>query len=280
MSFEECRVKPLAVTAFVATALAMAAVGQESTDLGERDTAAAAPPESIDTVTVRGQRIGKLLGELRLKIELAEEAVFARFNEINSTDDFDIHCRADTRFHSRMLERNCRSNSWQEQSGKIGTEVARSMQGRGNIGLAELHAQEQRRMQRLLEEEMQQLVAQDEQLQEAAANLTKAQFALVLVQGKKTLFRDVSAVGEETHGAERVFEVVMGVDAFRHRLTQHTFTIANVFGEVRKLEVECAEGNQRVDYVVGVDWTVPTDWTSCILRVAAKKGTTFRLYEF
>jgi hypothetical protein len=235
-------VKPLvlsALTAFVTAALAVSAFGQEGAAVGEPQTAAAGPPESIDTITVRGQRIGKLLGELRHRVEIAEEAVFARFNDINSTDDFDIHCGAESREGTRTRERNCQSNSWKEQQGEIGTLVARAFQGQANVGLAQLYAQEQLRMQRLLEEEMRQLAAEDEQLDEAIAKLEKAQFAVVLVHGKRTLMRKVDAVGDETHGAERVFEVIMGVD-----------------------------------------WTVPNTWSSCVLRVAAKKGATFRLYEF
>src|SRR5690606_21331891 len=36
---------------------------------------------------------GRSPAELRVQLELAEEAVYARFNEINSSDEFDFRCR-------------------------------------------------------------------------------------------------------------------------------------------------------------------------------------------
>lgn len=82
------------------------------------------------------------------------------------------------------------------------------------------------------------------------------------------------------YGAELMFEIIMGTKPFRHRLTRPTFTIADVLGEIRKLEVECLEGRRRFEYVRGVDWTVPDGWSDCTLQVNAARETTFRLYEF
>jgi hypothetical protein len=45
----------------------------------------------------------------------------------------------------------------------------------------------------------------------------------------------------------------------------------DVFGEVRALEFDCAEGSERVDYVPGVDWTLPSDRSACVLQVSAKE---------
>jgi hypothetical protein len=81
--------------------------------------------EGVEEIIVRGRRIG----ELRAEIERAEEAVFARFNEINSTDDFDVHCRSE-KFYG-FLYRFCMSNSWRRIGGKMGSERAASMQGPG-----------------------------------------------------------------------------------------------------------------------------------------------------
>ena len=96
-----------------------------------------------------------------------------------------------------------------------------------------------------------------------------------------TLSRQVTAViGTLPYDANLMFEIIMGNNPWRHPLTEHTFTIANVFGEVRKITVECAEGRRRIAYEPGADWTVPSDWSSCTLEVNAKKGSTFKLYEF
>ena len=134
---------------------------------------------------------------------------------------------------------------------------------------------------RQLNDEMRQLTATDEQLEQAVATLGQAQTAYQLRVGNRTLSRQVSAnLGQLPYGAERLFELIMGNNPWRHPLTQRTFTIADVFGEVRALEFDCAEGSERVDYVPGVDWTLPSDRSACVLQVNAKKGTTFRLYEF
>ena len=102
-----------------------------------------------------------------------------------------------------------------------------------------------------------------------------------LSYGNRTLSRQVSAnLGRLPYDAELLFEVIMGNDAWQHPLTQRTFTIADVSGEIRKLEFDCAQGNERIDYEMGVDWTLPANRTDCVLQVDAKKGTTFRLYEF
>lgn len=262
-----------AMTACIAAMPSAVTLGQESAAPAARQ-AASEPPGPPDII-VRGKR----WGELRNEIERAEEDVFARFNDINSTDDFDIHCRAEKYYGLRR--RFCMSNSGRALTGKIGSEHARAMRGQPNPGVVQLYAAEAQRQQQLLVEEMRQLAAQDEHLDRAISDLKSAQIELLLRQGNTTVFRDVSEfVAERPYNAERVFEVVMGNQPWSHRLTQHTFTIANVFGEIRKLQVDCAEGSQRIDYEIGVDWTVPHNWRSCVLQVNAKRETTFKLYEF
>jgi len=127
---------------------------------------------------------------------------------------------------------------------------------------------------------MQRLTAEDEQLGDANADLADAQYALMLSQGIQTLARQAPPNVELPYGAKLMFEVIMGNDPWKHPLTEHTFTIANVFGEIRKIEIECADGKQRLDYEIGVEWTVPNSWSSCVLQVRAKSETTFRLFEF
>ncbi len=229
----------------------------------------------IEEIIVRGRSFG----ELRFEFRRFEEAVFARFNEINSTDDFDIHCRLEKYGHLRG--RSCQSNFGRELQGRAYTAAVREMQDRGSFGLGQLYAAEARRLQRLLDAEMRQLATEDEQLQQAIAEFSQAQFALTLARGTTTLSRQVTATsGSLPYDAELMFEIIMGNEPFRHRLTRQTFTIADVLGEIRKLDVECAEGRRRIDYESGVDWTVRNGWSSCTLQVSAKRETTFRLYEF
>jgi hypothetical protein len=229
----------------------------------------------VEEIIVRGRS----WGELRFEIRRFEEAVFARFNEINSTDDFDIKCRSEK--VRGLLQRYCQSNFARDLQGKAATAAVRLMQGAPGGGLGQLYAQEARRLQGLLDAEMRQLAAEDEQLAEAIAELSRAEFALTLARGKRTLSRQVTAAsGSLPHGAALMFEIIMGVHPFRHALTRQTFTIADVLGEISKLTVDCAEGRQRIDYESGVEWTVPDDWSACTLQVNAEQETKFRLYEF
>jgi hypothetical protein len=60
--------------------------------------------ELPEEIVVRGRR----LAEFRVEVELARERAYAVFNEINSTDDFDIQCVDDApRTGSRMGRRVC-----------------------------------------------------------------------------------------------------------------------------------------------------------------------------
>lgn len=227
----------------------------------------------LEEIVIRGQQRPPW-GELRLEIERAQEALYARFNAINSTDDFDIDCWHETSSHRR--NRRCMSNSARDLESKMWLEALRD-----NIGGAQLFALQAALRERELNEELRQLATSDEQLKQTVARLGQAQLAYALSRGNTTLARQVSAtLGELPYDAERLFEVIMGNDPWRHPLTQRTFTIADVFGEIRKLGLECSEGSERIDYEVGVDWTVPSDQSACVLQVHAKKGTTFRLYEF
>jgi hypothetical protein len=77
-----------------------------------------------------------------------------------------------------------------------------------------------------------------------------------------------------------MFVVRAGKEPWSHPLTQSTFTIANVAGEVRNLDLQCAQGERPIPYQDGVDWTVPQGWTGCTLVVGAAPATMFNFYEF
>lgn len=263
-----------AVSAF---ALSIAMVGGLQAQLQSEPTSvddSASVETELEEIVIRGQRRPPW-GELRLEIARAQEAIYARFNEINSTDDFDIDCWNDTSTKHRR-NRLCRSNSARDFQNRIGPAVVRQ-----DFGLVQLLAHQAVERERQLNDELRQLATTDEQLKQAVAGLGQAQMAYWLSAGNRTLSRQVSAtLGELPYDAERLFEVIMGNDPWRHPLARRKFTIADVFGEVRNLGVECAEGRERIDYEIGVDWVLPSDHSACVLQVNAKKGTTFRLYEF
>lgn len=70
---------------------------------GSRIEERSTPP--LEEITVRGE---KPLVEYRLEMEAARDRVYALFNEINSDDEFDVHCRNESRPGTRIPRRACR----------------------------------------------------------------------------------------------------------------------------------------------------------------------------
>jgi hypothetical protein len=112
----------------------------------------------LEEIVIRGQR-GAPWGELRTEIERAERVVFARFNEINSTDDFDIICRG---YQGSTYNETCTSRSARDFQNRLGTADAL-----GNQGLVWLLIRQAQARERERNDEMRRLTATDEQLGEA-----------------------------------------------------------------------------------------------------------------
>jgi hypothetical protein len=246
-------------------------------EIGETDTDQAAPAATApEEIIVIGR-----IGELRHQVRIAEEAVYDRFNEINSDDDFDIHCRRQPMPGSRILVRVCVSNSWRELEADYGEAMLLQMRGQFG-GSPEQYRGQQQYMQRRLRDEMVRLATQDEDLLQAVVRLANAQQAL----GVKTGLRPTKSLqvtpGDDglPYDAQQMFQVRIGRDAWSHALTQRTFTIAEVTGDIRDVDVQCDQGTTRIEYAAYLDWTLPGGWSRCTLRVEAKRDTTFALYEF
>jgi hypothetical protein len=273
-----CRLRDAVVAvAACCAAYCLPAPAQEA--VAPATSAAVAEPPAPPDIVVRGRSFT----ELRLQILRAEEAVFGRFNDINSSDDFDIHCRAEVFLGSRIAKRSCVSNSWREQD----TNIAQSMLGqlRGETGPSpQQFVSEQQAMQHKLDEEMGRLAREDEQLAEAVLTLGQAKFALARRTGRAETFTVSHEVTAGRNGlpydAQRLFEVRVGDAPWTHPLTQRTFAFASVTGRIRSLALECGDERQSLDYEPDAEWTVPPAWSSCTLAVRAKKGTTFALLEF
>ena len=82
------------------------------------------------------------------------------------------------------------------------------------------------------------------------------------------------------YGAKKVIEVRVGRTPWTQLLNSRTFTLAHVYGEIRSVDVECAERKARLQYEIGVEWNIPATWGACSLIVDAARDTTFALYEF
>lgn len=181
----------------------------------------AEPPAPPDVIVH-----GRAFAELRLQIRLAEEAVFARFNEINSTDDFDIHCREESRAGTRIHVRACLSNSWREQD----ADMAKAILQGGTP--PEFFTAQQLLLQRRLGEEARRLALEDKELGEAVLNLGRAKLALARrtdQEERVTAWRQVpSGADGLPYEAAQMFEVRVGDETWAHLLTERTFAFASV----------------------------------------------------
>jgi hypothetical protein len=239
------------------------------------------PPTTVDDeVIVRGQT----RKDLRLQIEIAENAVYARFNDINSTDDFDIHCRDEMLTGSRIPRRICQANFWRDAQADAGQETTRALQGAFAFDPQAIKGEAiYRRTQ--FDEEMRRLISEDKELKEAVVRLATLREA---VSGGTLPAASLATASNEKQGdvealpydAALESDVRMGRDAWSHTLRQRTFTIAHLYGRIRAMEVKCSRRTERLRFELGAEWTLPNEWGACVLRVDAPLGTTFTLYEF
>jgi hypothetical protein len=260
---------------------AACAAGLASAQAPERGGSAQAPAVG-DEIIVEGRGVGAL----RAEIIRAQEVVFARFNDINSDDEFDIRCEMEVPLGSRIPRRVCRANYWREVEVDIAQEAVRWMQGSAYSAPGQSSRGLQPYKGKLLHDEIRQLAAQDEQFRAALTELGTVYSELAAETGASLTAPDSASrqvptgVAGLPYGAANVTEVRVGRNAWRQPLTRRTFTLAHVYGEIRSVDVECAERDAQLQYEIGVEWNVPATWGSCTLIVDAARDTTFALYEF
>jgi hypothetical protein len=251
-----------------------------------------------DEIIVRG----KALEGLRLRIERAEADVYTRFNDINSDDSYDIHCYERAPTGTRITKRVCMSNAARAADIAIAEATARSLQAPivagaggttsagvpaapgGATGFVQFQHVKRFDTERRVQSELSQLAHDDPELAAAVANLGDAYRALDLVAGARpgeTLYTELSAGDKELpFDAQHLFEVRVGNVPWSHALTSRAFTLADVHGRIRDLQVDCDKITKALDYKADAEWTIPVSWGACTLQVRAKRGTTFALYEF
>jgi hypothetical protein len=260
-----------------ASGVCTAATGQQSG--GAEQPAGSAAPASDDQVIVRGQR----LRDLRFEVEISREALFDRFNEINSDDRFDIICTSERRSMSHMVERSCSSNDWREQAANYASAVVMQLRGEGGpvpeqfLG-AQLHGQLE------LAAEVRRLVYEDEALYQAVERYAKARMAVAEHTGLPLNWSTAQAVIPDEsglpYGANRMLQVNVGRDRWTYPLRSTTFGAAEISGKLKSVDVECAQGSERLRYEGPASWTLPPEWSQCVLLVNAKAGTKLALFEF
>jgi len=278
MSFLPIRKVVMAAAFFCAGLICDAVVSQENS---QAESDVQTQPTAFDEeVVVRGR--SRTL--LRAEIRIAEEALYERFNEINSDDEFDIFCRFEPVTGSRVLRRLCQANFWREADANIGEETARALQGGISVNVQQFRG-EQHFKTLLMTEEMRQLATEDEAFLASLIRLANLQD--LLTEGKRQSRSSASSAryltagdGALPYGAELVVEVRLGRDPWRHTLILRTFTIAQVNEKIRSIEVECDRRAERLEYEAEAEWTLPASWGSCTLIIDAKRDTTFSLYEF
>lgn len=242
-----------------------------------------APPDVRDEIIV----LGKSWGEIRAQVQRAEEAVYDRFNEINSNDEFDIYCYKEAPTGTHILHRTCESNAWRTALSKMGSEIMRGSAGSaGSPGLAAMYLAQGQSKNRLLADEMKQLGMQDPVLRQDLWRLGNLEQGLsdLLRSGvrpaKTTAVQQTADEGALPYDAALAADVHIGRKAWTHTLTHRTFTFAHLYGEMEHVAVACGGQEEQLQYEAGSEWTLPADWQSCKLRVEAPFGTSFTLYEF
>jgi len=228
---------------------------------------------------------GVTRASLRVQIELAEDAVYERWNEINGNDEFDIHCRLDTYTGSRIPHRVCQPNFWRAALAESGKETVRALQGSSYIAAAVFQGEAMAKS-RTLEREMKRIASEDTELLQAVSRFYNLTTRLDNFDGDDnsddyTTSRVITAA-EQTlpYDAAVMAEVRVIAEPWRHILSHSTFAIAHVYGEIEGLELDCREQSRQLDFESGAEWSVPGDWKPCSVIVEAGRGTTFSLYEF
>ena len=84
----------------VAMAVLLAAPYAQATDSG-------AGKSDLDEVLVQAQRVQLPL--MRKEMVELDDRFYARYDELNTKDDFDIHCFREARTGTRMIKRTCRA---------------------------------------------------------------------------------------------------------------------------------------------------------------------------
>ena len=262
-----------------AAAACWGAYGQTSANTG----AARPPPDIGDEVRVEGHHVAVL----RAEIQHAEQVLYDRFNAINSSDDFDITCDYQVQTGSKMPRRVCRAKFWGVAQARAAHEGVLRQQGTASAGSAQFEG-EARGKQEQLAAEMRRLVATDKELGLAAFRLGELQIALK--QELDRSGRPAPTSGEDRSPAPSIRDVpldaavshveIRGNKSWERALQRRTFSITNPSDKLRSIEVRCRGRTERLQWEEGVEWRLPDDWQDCGLRVEARAGTTFTLYEF
>jgi hypothetical protein len=134
-----------------------------------QDAPPSAPPVAGDEEVIVQ---GRTPQEVRLEIEKVENAVYERFNALNSDDDFDIVCAEHAPTGSNIPVRSCRPNFVLRAEQRAGGASLSRMQGTAPRSPQNVSAHLQQKGEELTAE-MQRLAREDEQLLRGLARLAE-----------------------------------------------------------------------------------------------------------
>jgi hypothetical protein len=140
-----------------------------SSPLFAQDVPPSVPPVASDEEVIVQ---GRTPQEVRLEIERVENAVYARFNELNSSDDFDILCSEHAPTGSNIPVRSCRPNFVLRAEQRAGGASLSRMQGTAPRSPQNVSAHLQQKSEELTAE-MQRLAREDEQLMRGLTRLAE-----------------------------------------------------------------------------------------------------------
>ncbi len=112
--------------------------------------------------------------------------MYDRFNEINSDDELDIHCKYYAETGSKMLRRRCLPNYWHDSNADLGEEFTRNLQGSAFTIGPGVFINEQQHKRMLLANEMRDLARNDPELQAALLHLYSLQEQQALYRQSRT----------------------------------------------------------------------------------------------
>ena len=234
-------------------------------------------------------------GELQREIEIATEALLARFNEVNTNRELETACRERQVTGSKLARQECKPRFLERAEAERGRQTLQGLQGPqnsdgnagGGMGMGSNTASlDAGRGMVEMEDEMRRLIHEDEEFRLLAARLGELEAALASEDDARGNAGRTSAVIASAidaplpYDARLMAEVTMGRNAWEHTLINRTFAIAHLYGEIESMSLRCGTERARFEYQLEAEWMVPDGWEDCRLTIRAPRGTTYTLFEF
>ena len=233
------------------------------------------PPGGDDEIIVYGS-----IPELRRQLLRTRDAMFARFNEVNSDDKFDLHCTHGQFTGSRITRERCVSNIWKELDEKIAQAYLGQIRGETGAPLG-FYLGQQNYWNSRLREEWTRVASEDAGFRETMERFGQAREALDrLAPPIRSTSADLGPAAGLVDGAKRALDVTAGRKPWKHKLGARSFALATPGNGIQVITVTCENATEHLEYQPNSEWTIPDDYGACRLQVDARPGTAFNLYEF